>query len=208
MNQMDRSVPVYMRPGGEREPGEESTLESNDAPTWGHSFRRIRLNRRRSLPDDAQFQSCMRRASAPNDIISLPHEVDPSRLVRDHREATDTIERDVSRHTAGLEGAHRFEAVRVHDLHTAGRAQAQIEEALIGRERDLLERRTEVAAHRLARGQMHDIEPAFLIPAIETQAVGRYHTAKRDAANLPPPHDPHPSHIDPTHDPTSPDPPR
>src|SRR2546430_1356632 len=169
MNQMDLSVPVCTRPGAEREPGRQSMLESNDAPTpWGHSFRLIRLKRTRSLSDDAQFQSCMRRASAPNDIISLPHEVYPSRLIRDHREATHAIERDVSGHTAGLEGAHSLEAVRVDDRHTAGRAQAQIEEGLIGRERDLLERRAECAPRALACRQMHHIEPAFLIPTIET----------------------------------------
>ena len=82
----------------------------------------------------------MRRASAPNDIISLPHEVYPSRLIRDHREATDAIERDVSGHSPGLEGAHSLEAVRVHDRHTAWIAPQSCSRGSIGNSRLLLVR--------------------------------------------------------------------
>ena len=51
---------------------------------------------------------------------------------------------------------------------------------------------------------MYHIEPAFLIPAIETQAVSRYHTAKRDAAELPPAHQRQRARIELDQDPGSP----
>src|SRR5438874_13526815 len=130
----------------------------------------------------------MRRASAPKDTIPLANEIYPPGLIRDQREASRAIESDVSRQAAGLEGGYWFEAVRVEDRHPAGRAQAQIEEGLIGSECDLLERGGEVAAGGLPGREMHHIEPTLLIPAIEAQAIRCYHTGKWDAAEIPPPH--------------------
>src|SRR5205823_7776273 len=85
----------------------------------------------------------MKRGGAPNDI-TLSNEIYPSRLIRDQRQASGTIESDVSRQAPGLEDPYRFEAVRVQDRYPAGRAEAQIEEGLIGSKCDLLERGGEV----------------------------------------------------------------
>src|SRR5437588_11150064 len=105
---------------------------------------------------------------APNEI-TLSNEIHPSCLIRDQRQASRTIESDVSRQAAGFEGGYWIEAVRVEDRHPAGRAKAQIEEGLIGSEGDLLERGGEVAAGGLPGREMHHIEPTLLIPAIETE---------------------------------------
>src|SRR5438105_3646141 len=137
--------------------------------------------------DDGAFQKEIKRGSAPNDI-TLSNEIYPSCLIRDQRQASRTIESDVSRQAPRLQDPYRFEAVRVQDRHPAGRAKAQIEEGLIGSKCDFLERGGEVAAGGLPGREMHQIEPTLLIPAIETQAICCYHTAKWDAAEIPPTH--------------------
>src|SRR2546421_2599087 len=166
----------------------QSTHESNGAvKTRDRLLPTIRLEVNARLSNHGVFQKEMKMGSAPNDI-TLSNEIHPSRLIRDQRQASRTIESDVSRQATGLEGGYWFEAVRVEDRHAAGRAQAQIQEGLIGSECDLLERGGEVAAGGLPGREMPHIDPTLLIPAIETQAIRCYHTAKWDAAEIPPPH--------------------
>src|SRR5437764_8387998 len=84
--------------------------------TWFEATRR--------LWDDDVFQKARKRGGAPNDI-TLSNEIYPSRLIRDQRQASGTIESDVSRQAPGLEDPYRFEAVRAQDRYPPGRAEAK-----------------------------------------------------------------------------------